>query len=90
MLSRLKGLQLLEYVLVIEHHWFDMPSSWPEYCEEHFSDRKIGSLGLPQSCDVKIGVRKYLERMPFSPTDTDQLPEELMQWVKDVEKRVRA
>jgi len=88
-LTRLKGLQLLEFVLVIEHHWFDMPSSWPEYCEEHFTDRKLVKLGLPQSCDVKIRVRKYMERMPSSPTDSDKLPDGLMEWVKSVEKRVK-
>jgi hypothetical protein len=88
-LARLEGLQLLEFVLVIEHHWFDMPSSWTEYCEEQFTDHKLGKLGLPQSCGVNIQVRKYTEPLPHSLTDTDELPAGLMDWVKSVERRVK-
>jgi hypothetical protein len=88
MLARLKGLQVLEFILVIEHHWFDIPDSWSYYCEYSFTDRKLGNLGLPQLCDMIIKVRKY--ELPGSQPRADRIPDGLMEWVKSVERRVKS
>lgn len=87
-LARLKGLQVFQFILVIEHHWFDMPDSWSYYCEYQFTDRKLGNLGLPQLCDVSIQVRKY--ELPGIQSRPDRLPDRLMEWAKSVEIRIKS
>lgn len=89
-LARLKGLELLEFVLVLEGRWYNLHGSRPEYCEEHFTDQKLGKLGLPPLCDVKIKVRQYVGWDQGDPPGPDQVPDGLMEWVQTLERRVRA
>lgn len=87
-LARLKGLQVLEFILVITRQRFDIPDSWSYYCEYSFTDRKLGNLGLPQLCDMIIKVRKY--EHPGSQPRADRIPDGLMEWVKSVERKVKS
>lgn len=58
--ARLKGLGLLEFLLIVEGRRYGVPDSWSEHREERFTDQKLGKLGLPQQCNVKIMVREYV------------------------------
>jgi hypothetical protein len=89
-LARLKGLQLLEFVLVVEDRYYGVPDSWSEYCEEQFTDRKLDKLGLPEPCDVRIKVREYVEWPAGDPPGPSQVPDGIMEWVKNVETRVKS
>ena len=82
-LARLKGLQLLEFVLVVEDRWrwYGLRNSWSEYCEERFADNKLGKLGLPPLCDVNIKVRKYVLWVQGDSPGPNQVPDGLIEWV---------
>ena len=84
-LARLKGLEFLEFVLVLEGRWYRPHDSRPEYWEENFTDQKLGKLGLPPLCDVRIKVREYVGRNQGDPPGPG-----LMEWVQSLERRVRA
>ena len=88
-LARLKGLELLEFVLIVEDRWYVVPDSWSEYCEERFTDQKLGKLGLPQQCDVQITVREYVGWPKGDPPGPEQVPDGLLEWAKTVERRVK-
>jgi hypothetical protein len=88
-LARLKGLKFLEFILIVEDRYYGMPDSWSEYCEEFFTDRKLGKLGLPLLCDVKIKVREYVEWPVDDPPGETQVPDGMVWWAKNVEKRVK-
>ena len=90
-LARLKGLHLLEFILIVEDRYYGVPDSWSEYCEEFLTDRKLGKLGLPQLCDVKIKVREYVEWPVDDPPGGDaQVPDGMVKWAKKVEVRVKS
>lgn len=89
-LARLKGLELLEFVLVVEDRDYGIPSSWSEYCEKHFTDHKLEKFGLPELCDVKIKVREYVGWPAGDPPGPTHVPDGMMEWAKNVERRVKS
>jgi hypothetical protein len=99
-LARLKGLQVLEFILVIEEPkaMFVLKDYWdndyweyfPEHFDQEFTDRKLGKLGLPQLCDIKIKVRDYTDWRWIHSDDGKHIPDGLMKWVKSVERRVKS
>lgn len=50
----------MEVLLIVEGRRYGVPDSWSEHREERFTDQKLGKLGLPQQCNVKIMVREYV------------------------------
>lgn len=85
----------MEFILVIDEPW-DMDiieEYWGDvrqYCEEEFTDGRLGKLSLPQGCDVKINVRDYTDWLWVYSDDGKYIPDGLMEWVKNVEMRVKS
>jgi hypothetical protein len=89
-LARLEGLHRLEFILIVEDRYYGNPDSWSGYCEYRFTDGKLGKLGLPLLCDVKVKVREYVAWPVGDPPGDTQVPDCMVEWAKNVERRVKS
>lgn len=76
-------------MLIVGDPWYSIPESLSEQCEERFTDQELDKLELPQQCVVKIAVREYVWWPQGDPPRPEQVPDKFMEWVKNVERRVK-
>lgn len=87
LLARFKGLVNLQYVLLTQDNYIMGPL--PVHLEDLFAEAIPSDLvGLPQLRNISIELREYPYDARFATKDTDKLPDAVLKWVENAEKKM--